>query len=203
MTYYYSCTLKHNVSYTNVLVETDKVFLQQFNKKHIDQYEELVDLAFIQLIKELRTYQICPVRSQLTLVYYDKLTKRDIELSVEMQKFENEVYLEWDKLYKASGIKMSTYSKTEGYFKNHILPYFGEMKVSKITVRHCEEFALKLSTELQYFHHVINYAKEVLEMSVRFGYIHTNPISKMNKYPKEKKHVMLDNYLETHELKKF
>lgn len=120
----------------------------------------------------------------------------------DQRKTFNEVYLDWVLYYKASGIKMSTYSKTEGYFKNHILPFFGEMKVTKITVRHCEEFALKLSTELQYFHHVINYAKEVLEMSVRFGYIHTNPISKMNKYPKEKKHVMMDNYLETHELKK-
>lgn len=92
MTYYYSCTLKHNNSYPKVLVETDKVFPNQFNKKHIEHYEELVDLAFVQLIKELRTYQICPVRSQLALVYYVKLTKRDIELSAEMQKFEDEFY---------------------------------------------------------------------------------------------------------------
>ncbi|WP_147633105.1 N-terminal phage integrase SAM-like domain-containing protein [Kurthia sp. Dielmo] len=81
---------------------------------------------------------------------------------------------------------MSTYSKTEGYFKNHILPFFGEMKVAKITVRHCEEFALKLSNELQYFHHVINYAKEVLEMAVRYDYIQTNPFTKIRNYPREK-----------------
>lgn len=90
MHYYYSCTLKHNNSYTKILVETDKVFSNQFNKKHLEQYEELVDLAFVQFIKQLRTFQICPLRSQLTLVYYEKLTKRDIELSAEMHKFEDD-----------------------------------------------------------------------------------------------------------------
>lgn len=113
----------------------------------------------------------------------------------------NDVYLEWDRLYKESGIKMSTYSKAEGYFKNHILPFFGEMKVSKINVRHCEEFALKLSKKLKHFHHVINYAKDVLDTAVRYNYIHSNPFDKANKYPREKKHIKQDNFLETHELK--
>lgn len=142
-------------------------------------------------------------------------TVKEAELAIDKLKYEfkqgkkpqdqrktfNEVYLEWDWVYKNSGIKMSTYSKTEGYFKNHILPFFGEMKLAKINVRHCEEFALKLSTELQYFHHVINYAKEVLEFAVRYEYIQMNPFSKLKNYPKEKKHVMKDNYLETNELK--
>lgn len=92
MTYYYSCKLKHNDSYETVLVETDKVFPKQFNKKHLEQYEELVDLAFVQLIKQLRTFQICPLRSELTLTYYKKLTKRDNELSVEMHKSEDELF---------------------------------------------------------------------------------------------------------------
>lgn len=112
-----------------------------------------------------------------------------------------EVYLEWDKSYKASGIKMSTYSKTEGYFKNHILPYFGEMIISKINVRHCEVFAQLLSTKLKYFHHIINYAKEVLEIAVRYDYIHSNPFDRVKKYPREPKHVKQDNFLETFELK--
>ena len=99
MTYYYSCTLKHNDSYTKILIETDKVFPQQFNKKHIDQHEELVDLALVQLIKELRTYQICPLRSQLTLIYYVKLTKRDLEIAAETQKLEDEFYYDEDEYY--------------------------------------------------------------------------------------------------------
>lgn len=112
-----------------------------------------------------------------------------------------EVYLEWDKEYKESGIKMSTYSKTEGYFKNHILPFFADKKVSKISVRHCEEFALSLKKNLKYFHHIIEYAKDVLDTAVRYDYIHLNPFDKMKKYPKEGKHKKTDSYLETYELK--
>lgn len=90
MKYYYSCKLKHSNSYETVLVETDKVFLNQFNKKQLEQYEELVDLAFVQLTKKLRPFQICPRRSELTLIYYEKLTKQDIEFAAEMHKFEDD-----------------------------------------------------------------------------------------------------------------
>lgn len=90
MTYYYSCKLKHNNFYKTILIETDKIFPNQFNKKHLDQYEELVDLAFVQLIKQLRPFQICPLRSDLTLICYEKLTKRDIEFARDLHKFEEE-----------------------------------------------------------------------------------------------------------------
>lgn len=141
-------------------------------------------------------------------------TVKQAELAIDKLKYEfsmgkqpesnfkkfKEVYAEWDLQYKASGVKMSTYSKTEGYFKNHILPFFAEIKVSKITVRYCEEFSLMLSKKLKHFHHVINYAKDVLDTAVRYGYIQMNPFDKVNKYPREKKHIKQDNYLETHEL---
>lgn len=140
---------------------------------------------------------------------------KEAELAIDKLKYEfkqgkkpennrksfHEVYLEWDKIYKASGIKMSTYSKTEGYFNNHILPYFGELKVAKITVRHCEEFGLILKKNLKYFHHIINYAKDVLDTAARYDYIHVNPFDKIKKYPKEGKHIKTDTYLETYELK--
>lgn len=112
-----------------------------------------------------------------------------------------DVYNEWDEAYKKSGVKMSTYSKTEGYFKNHILPYFSDKKIAKITVRHCEEFALVLKKELKYFHHIINYAKDVLDTAVRYDYIHFNPFDKIKKYPKEGKHIKTDTYLKAYELK--
>lgn len=113
-----------------------------------------------------------------------------------------EVYKEWDTVYKNSGIKMSTYSKTTGYFENHILPFFADKKIAKITVRQCEEFALNLKKNLKYFHHIINYAKEVLDSAVRYDYIHFNPFDKIKKYPREGKHIKTDTYLETYELKK-
>lgn len=63
----------------------------------------------------------------------------------DLRKTFSDVYEEWEVTYKDSGVVMSTYSKTEGYIKNHILPFFGHLKVSKITVRHCEQFASQLS----------------------------------------------------------
>mgnify|MGYP003484380205 CR=1 FL=1 len=52
------------------------------------------------------------------------------------------------------------------------------MKVFKINIRHCEDFALMLSKKTKYFHHIINYASDVLDTAVRYGYIHSNPFKK-------------------------
>lgn len=118
----------------------------------------------------------------------------------DMRKTFSDVYEEWDVTYKDSGIVMSTYSKTEGYFKNHILPFFGHMKVSKITVRHCEQFASQLSKKLKYFHHIINYASDVMNTAVRYEYINSNPFSTA-KIPKESVHEISDNYLDIEDFK--
>lgn len=117
----------------------------------------------------------------------------------DMRKPFSDVYAEWDMLYKNSGIVMSTYSKTEGYFNNHILPFFKDMKISKITVRHCEQFALQLSKKLKYFHHIINYASDVLDAAVRYGYINSNPFA-LAKIPKEQVHEKSDNFLDAVDL---
>ncbi|WP_342544895.1 site-specific integrase [Lysinibacillus sp. FSL K6-4013] len=117
-----------------------------------------------------------------------------------MRKTFSEVYEEWDVLYKNSGIVMSTYSKTEGYFNNYILPFFGHMKVSKITADHCEKFASKLSSKLKYFHHIISYASDVLDRAIRKKYINSNPFN-IIKIPKETIHVINENYLNIENLK--
>lgn len=116
-----------------------------------------------------------------------------------MRKSFSDVYAEWDILYKDSGIVMSTYSKTEGYFNNHILPFFKDIKVSKITVRHCEQFALQLSKKLKYFHHIINYASDVLDTAVRYGYINSNPFA-IAEIPKEQVQEKSNNYLDAVDL---
>ncbi|MEK4138311.1 site-specific integrase [Kurthia sp. FSL E2-0154] len=117
-----------------------------------------------------------------------------------MRKTFSDVYEEWDVLYKNSGIVMSTYSKTEGYFKNHILPFFAHMKVSKITVRHCKKFALQLSKNLKYFQHIINYASDIMNTAVRYEYINSNPFN-IAKIPKEIVHEISDNYLDIEDFK--
>jgi len=142
-------------------------------------------------------------------------TVKQTELAIEKLKFEfsngqspakilktfNTAYKNWDKSYKESQIITSTYSKTQGYFNNHILPFFGEKKLAKITVAMCEQFAFELSKKLKYFHHIINYASEVMDTAVRHGDIHINPFTRA-KIPKKPPYIKNDNFLEVEDLKK-
>lgn len=142
-------------------------------------------------------------------------TVKQAERAIEKLKFEfsnglnpsnmlktfKDAYVFWDEAYKVSGITMSTYSKTEGYFKNHILPFFGEKKLAKINVAMCEQFAIGLSKKLKYFHHIVNYASDVMETAFRLGDIHKNPF-KFARIPKEVPHTQNDNYIEVADFKK-
>lgn len=142
-------------------------------------------------------------------------TVKQAELAIEKLKFEfsnglnptnllktfKDAYVFWDEAYKVSGITMSTYSKTEGYFKNHILPFFGEMRLGKINVAMCEQFAIQISKKLKYFHHIVNYASDVMETAFRLGDIHKNPF-KFARIPKEAPHTQNDNYYEVEDFKK-
>ncbi|TQR31707.1 site-specific integrase [Lysinibacillus sphaericus] len=118
-----------------------------------------------------------------------------------MLKTFKDVFVLWDENYKISGITMSTYSKTEGYFNNHILPFFGEKKLAKITVAMCDQFAIELSKKLKFFHHIINYASDVMETAIRYGNIHVNPFNSA-KIPKEAPHTQNDNYIKVTDFKK-
>lgn len=142
-------------------------------------------------------------------------TVKQAELAIEKLKFEfsnglnptnmlktfKDAYVFWDEAYKVSGITMSTYSKTEGYFKNHILPFFNEKKLAKINVAMCEQFAIEISKKLKYFHHIVNYASDVMETAFRLGDIHKNPF-KFARIPKEAPHIQNDNYFEVEDFKK-
>ena len=88
-----------------------------------------------------------------------------------MLKTFKDAYVFWDQAYKVSGITMSTYSKTEGYFKNHILPFFGEKKLAKLMLQ-CASNLLSDFQKLKYFHHIVNYASDVMETAFRLGDIH-------------------------------
>lgn len=189
--------------------------MKQVSKKHrqIKKYTRKNGESKFKFTVYLGVDPMTGIEKFVTRSSFNKV--KEAELAIDKLKYEfrqgkkpennrktfQEVYLEWDKVYKESGVKMSTYSKTEGYFKNHILPFFGDKKISKINVCLCIEFALILKKNLKYFHHIIKYAKDVLDTAVTNDYIHLNPFDKMKKYPKEGKHIKTDSYLETYELK--
>lgn len=90
-----------------------------------------------------------------------------------MQDYEDEVqgnvlyqkaYEDWLRIYETT-VEESTLSTTIGYFKNHILPFFGKKKIQDISLSNCEEFALaykdyaKGKSMYYYAKNVMEYAK--------------------------------------------
>lgn len=85
-----------------------------------------------------------------------------------------QVYDEWIKQYENT-VKESTFVKTKRIFKNHILPYFGKMKIEKIQLKHCQEAINLWSKKLKRAKMVMNYAGLVFDYSLRIGLITANP----------------------------
>lgn len=86
-----------------------------------------------------------------------------------------EVYEDWLEQYKHT-VKESSLAKTLILFKYHIIPYFGDMRIKKIEVKHCQELANQLSKKLKRFKMTLNYAGMVFDYSIRIGLIQNNPM---------------------------
>lgn len=86
-----------------------------------------------------------------------------------------DIYNIWIVDYKTT-VKESTYNKTLGYFKNHLLPAFGDMKLDKITGMYCQQVTNDLFTKLTRYHSVINYAEMVFKYAVKHELLKRNPI---------------------------
>lgn len=86
-----------------------------------------------------------------------------------------EVYEEWLEHYKHT-VKESSLAKTLILFKYHIIPYFGDMRIKKIEVKHCQKLANQLSKKLKRFKMTLNYAGMVFDYSIRIGLIQNNPM---------------------------
>lgn len=84
-------------------------------------------------------------------------------------------------------VEESTFVKTRGYFKNHILPAMGSYKIDKINIdicqKHFDEWALKLSKART----IKSYAAKVLDFGIKRGYLQTNPFTHVETKIKTKK----------------
>ncbi|WP_423366626.1 Arm DNA-binding domain-containing protein, partial [Melissococcus plutonius] len=61
-----------------------------------------------------------------------------------------ELYDEWIIQYKNT-VKESTFVKTKRIFKNHILLYFGQMRIETIEIKHCQDAINQWSKSLKRF----------------------------------------------------
>lgn len=103
-----------------------------------------------------------------------------------------ELYDLWIVQYEKT-VEESTFVKTRGYFKNHILPAMGSYKIDKINIdicqKHFDEWALKLSKART----IKSYAALVLDFGIKRGYLQTNPFTHIETRIKTKKLIKVED----------
>lgn len=108
-----------------------------------------------------------------------------------LQKKENityqEIYNDWIIQYKNT-VKESTFVKTKRIFNNHILPYFGKMRIENIEIKHCQNAINLWAKSLKRFKMIMNYAGMIFDYAIRIGLIAMNP-TKLVTRPKIKDEV--------------
>ncbi|MFJ8263383.1 tyrosine-type recombinase/integrase [Rummeliibacillus sp. NPDC094406] len=87
-----------------------------------------------------------------------------------------DIYELWLKQYEKT-VEESTFVKTTGIFKNHILPAMHSYKIEKITVDVCQRHVDEWADKLKKFRMIKSYAAKVLDFAIKRGYIQTNPFA--------------------------
>lgn len=85
-----------------------------------------------------------------------------------------QVYEQWLATYKTT-VKPSTYYAITRIFSRNIIPYFGNMPISKITPQYCQSFINKLTKKYIEYDHMLIYAKTIFKNAIRLGYIDKSP----------------------------
>lgn len=86
-----------------------------------------------------------------------------------------EIFDLWVVQYEKT-VEESTFVKTLGIFKNHILPSLGEYKIAKINVDVCQRAVNLWFEKLEKFRSVKSYASLVFDFAMNRGYIQLNPM---------------------------
>ena len=123
--------------------------------------------------------------------------------SVKSGKF-GDVLDEWLALHKET-VKASTWQFIELRANKHVRPYFKDMYVDKITLRHCQDFVNKTFKKAPVAYvYSVSIVKNTLDYALRLGMIESNPMLYVIK-PKKQASISdkHDNYYNKDELKKF
>lgn len=129
-------------------------------------------------------------------------TKKEAELALARIKLEiskgtfrktqaetyQEIYELWIKQYEKT-VEESTFMKTTGIFRNHILPALGQYKIEKMNIDVCQRHVDEWSAKLKKFRMVKAYAAKVMDFAIKRGYIQTNPFALVD-MPKLKKSIV-------------
>ena len=146
-------------------------------------------------------------------------TKKEAELALARLKLEiargdykkvqaetyQEVYELWIETYENT-VEESTFVKTVGLFRNHILPAMGTYKIDKINVDVCQRHVNEWVDKLVNGSKVKNYASLVIRFALKRNYIQSNPFELID-LPRKRKNVdtseELENFYTREQLKHF
>ncbi|MBD3950041.1 site-specific integrase [Tuanshanicoccus lijuaniae] len=110
--------------------------------------------------------------------------KNGNQLNSKRMKFK-EVCELWLKLYEPT-VKPTTFFSQKQVINNHVLPYYGEMYVDKISILICQKFVDQQAKKLVRYHNSCNLAYRILEYAVHLRLISDNPATHLIR-PKSKK----------------
>lgn len=134
-----------------------------------------------------------------------QLQKGELNSMANQNSTFNEVYDLWFTQYKQT-VKESTWVTTERIFRLHITPVFGDYRISKITIRHCQQ-AINgwFNAGLLKYHTFLNYVGKVLDFAINIGLISDNPAKRVivPKNKSDRSRDNLENYYNKEELEHF
>lgn len=105
-----------------------------------------------------------------------------------------DVYDLWIKEYEKT-VEESTFVKTTGIFRNHILPAIGHYRITKMNYSVCQKHVNEWKDKLESANKVKSYASCVMVYAILHGYIQTNPFElvKIPRKPKKFQDDLDDN----------
>lgn len=106
-----------------------------------------------------------------------------------------ELYDLWIVHYEKT-VEESTFVKTLGYFKNHILPAMGSYKIDKIIIDICQKHFDEWASKLSKARTIKSYAALVLDFGIKRGYLQTNPFTHVETRIKTKKLIEVEQKVE-------
>lgn len=117
-------------------------------------------------------------------------TKKEAELTLARIKLEidkgtfhkqtaetyQDVFNIWVTHYEKT-VEESTFVKTMGIFRNHILPALGKYKIDKMNIDVCQSHVDEWAKKLKKARIVKSYSSKILDFAIKRGYIQTNPFN--------------------------
>ena len=128
--------------------------------------------------KEMRT-----TRSNFKTKKEAELALARVKLEIEKGTFRKTIAETYQDIYNLwiinyeNTVEESTFVKTKGIFKNHILPAMGDYKIEKINLDVCQKHVNEWATKLKKFRTVKSYAAMVLDFAIKRGYLQNNPFA--------------------------